>query len=306
MNDAPFIGLGIDVGGTKTALAVVCFPAGEVLLEKVISTLPVPVAEATLAAIALEATRLTRQAQQAGHAIAGVGVGLCELVGLSGQILSHNLLQWNQAQVESQLGHLGSVTIDADVRAAARAEALFGAGRPFRSFLYVTVGTGIACSLVVDQTPYLGARGATGTMASSPLSWTCEACGHLNSQTLEQIASGPALAQRLNQGQPAKVRSGEEVLAAALAGNTAAGLVIASAGRALGCTVALMVNVLDPEAVVVGGGLGLSEGPFWASFLESTRTHIWSEVHRDLPILRAAAGTRAGVIGAALAVWKAK
>jgi glucokinase len=70
--------------------------------------------------------------------------------------------------------------------------------------------------------------------------------------------------------------------------------------------VGLLVNVLDPEAVIVGGGLGLSEGPFWDEFIAATRRYIWSEVHRDLPILRAGTGANAGLIGAAAAAWKNK
>ena len=63
------------------------------------------------------------------------------------------------------------------------------------------------------------------------------------------------------------------------------------------------MNVLDPERVVIGGGLGLSEGPYWESCVDSARKHIWSEVHRDLPIVRAATGADAGIIGAAAASW---
>ena len=66
-----------------------------------------------------------------------------------------------------------------------------------------------------------------------------------------------------------------------------------------GVAVGLLVSVLDPQSVIVGGGLGLSEGPYWESFCVSAREHIWSEVHRDIPILRAATGTDAGIIGAA-------
>ena len=55
------------------------------------------------------------------------------------------------------------------------------------------------------------------------------------------------------------------------------------------------MNTLDPEAVIVGGGLGLSEGPYWEHFIAATRRHIWSDVHRDLPILRAATGRKCRV-----------
>jgi glucokinase len=65
-----------------------------------------------------------------------------------------------------------------------------------------------------------------------------------------------------------------------------------------------LTNVLDPEAIVVGGGLGLSDGLYWESFITSTRRHIWSGVHRELPIVHAATGMDAGLIGAAAAAWR--
>jgi glucokinase len=60
--------------------------------------------------------------------------------------------------------------------------------------------------------------------------------------------------------------------------------------------------VLDPEAIIVGGGLGLAGGLYWERFVASTREHIYADNARDLPILRAALGTDAGLIGAAASV----
>ena len=84
-------------------------------------------------------------------------------------------------------------------------------------------------------------------------------------------------------------------------GGVAGGLVVQQAlgSRALGATLGLMVNMLDPEIVVVGGGLGMAGGLYWESFVASTRRHIWSDTHRDLPIVTAAYGSDAGFVGAA-------
>ena len=95
-----------------------------------------------------------------------------------------------------------------------------------------------------------------------------------------------------------------EDAAAAQAGNAGALSVVRTAGDALGATVAWLVNVLDPESVVIGGGLGLSEGAYWDSMILSARKTIWSDLHRELPIVRAATGPDAGVIGAAAAAWR--
>jgi glucokinase len=61
------------------------------------------------------------------------------------------------------------------------------------------------------------------------------------------------------------------------------------------------VNVLDPEAVIVGGGLGSAGGRYWDSMLGAIREHIWADASRDLPVLAATLGPDAGMIGAACA-----
>jgi len=76
--------------------------------------------------------------------------------------------------------------------------------------------------------------------------------------------------------------------------------VVQTASEALGATVGLMVNMLDPEAVVVGGGLGSAGGLYWEYFVAFTRRHIWSDTHRDLPIITGAYGSEAGLVGAAV------
>jgi glucokinase len=135
-------------------------------------------------------------------------------------------------------------------------------------------------------------------MASSPLAVPCEKCGHISRSSLEEIASGPALTTRFRAA-GGSATSAQDVIAAVAAGNAAARQVVESASEALGSQIGVLVSTLDPEAVIVGGGLGLSEGPYWERFIAATRRHIWADVHRDLPILRAATGENAGWIGAA-------
>jgi glucokinase len=68
--------------------------------------------------------------------------------------------------------------------------------------------------------------------------------------------------------------------------------------------VAFLVNVLDPEAVVVGGGLGLAGGAYRDAFVDAVRCHVWAEASRGLPVLPAELGADAGLVGAAAVVWR--
>jgi glucokinase len=290
--------IGIDVGGTKIAAGLMAFPEGRAFATRTITTQPARGGRAVLEDVLRLTRELAGEAKRAGSRVASIGLGLCELVDRQGNIASGNCIQWLDQPVREQLASIAPIVIEADVRAAALAETLFGAGKGFHNFLYVTVGTGISCCLVLHGRPYLGARGVTGTMASSPLSIPCEECGQVSRRTLEEISAGPALVARFNAA-GGNSTSGQEVLAAAATSDARAREIVESASEALESQIGLLVNTLDPEAVVIGGGLGLSEGPYWEHFIAATRRHFWSSLHRDLPILRAATGTDAGWMGAA-------
>lgn len=301
MSQPSFTAIGIDVGGTKLAAGLVTFPEGQVHSRRQIATQPERGGEIVLADVLQLARELAGEAEKKNLRVRGLGVGVCELVNLAGEVVSANCLAWQNVPLHQRLASIAPVCIEADVRAAALAEALFGAGRGQKIFLYVTIGTGIASCLMIDGEPFTGARGATGTVASSP--WPRLPESSLPATSLEDVASGPALARRFQQLH-GNAQSGRDVLAAAEKGNAVALGVVRSAGEAVGATIALLVNVLDPESVIIGGGLGLSKGPYWESLVASTRKHIWSDIHRDLPILQVTTGADAGIIGAAAAAWK--
>jgi glucokinase len=83
-------------------------------------------------------------------------------------------------------------------------------------------------------------------------------------------------------------------------GDFLAQTVVSSAGAALGAAIGHLVNVLDPDAIVIGGGLGLAEGAYREAIKDSLRAHVWSEFHRDIELRSAQLGNDAGIIGAAL------
>ena len=291
--------IGLDIGGTKIAAGLVAFPHGAVLARRTIPTLPSRDGKAVLSDALALAEALMKEAEQGNLQLLGIGVGVPELVDPEGNITSSHSLDWQDMSVQAEFSRLAPASVESDVRAGALAEAMFGAGRPYRLFVYVTVGTGISSTLVQDGRPFAGARGNALVMASSPFSVECDACGTALNPVLEEFASGPALVARYSRYDSRAAKLGEDVTAAAEKGDDAAVRVVSSAGEALGNSVGFLVNVMDPEAIVVGGGLGSAGGLYWDCFVDSTRAHIWAESSRGLPILRAAMGADSGLIGAA-------
>lgn len=298
--------IGLDVGGTKIAAGLVAVPSGEVLLSRLAPTGAERGGTAVLETCVALAEELLRAAAKRRVQVHGIGVGVAELVDSEGNVTSGQTIAWCDLPVQSHLSRLAPTVVESDVRAAALAEALWGAGKGLDTFAYVTVGTGISSCLVLAGRPYAGARGNALILGSTPLSTICAQCGAELHPVLEEIASGPALVAHYNRQRPGAATRGEDVFAAAVAGDEVALHVLRVAGAALGNSVAFLVNVVDPEAVVVGGGLGLAGGAYWSSFVEATRSHIWADGSRSLPIVRGSLRTNAGMVGAAAALWTQK
>ena len=148
--------------------------------------------------------------------------------------------------------------------------------------------------------PLEGANGNAITMASSPLSTVCTHCGAKLHPVLEEYASGPAIARRFAQAkQTGSVGDCQGVFRAAANGDQDAIEILNSAGEALGVSAAFLINVLDPELVILGGGLGTAGGIYREVFDRSCQEHIFAENSRGLPIVSAELGIDAGIIGAA-------
>jgi glucokinase len=292
--------VGIDVGGTKVRAGLV-HPDG-----RIVHVLEERTERAAGAGVE-QARRLVEQLAQVAverdMAISGLGIGLPESVRPDGSVVTAAVVDWLGVDLGTVFQPHGPVSVDADVRCGALAEARFGAGRRSDAFLYVTVGTGVSAAIVLHQTPWPGVRGNAGLIGSAPLSVLSSGHDLLRCPPLESVASGPGLARRFSEVTGRTVSAAEEVLAAASAGDPAAIEVADTAGRAMGAQIAVIVNALDPELVVVGGGLGSAPGAFWDGLREAVSPHVWAPETATLAVRQAELGDRAGMVGAALLVF---
>jgi len=291
------VALGIDVGGTKVGFAVVD-RGGTVLVERRLVNAEFADPRALLDAVAREARSLAAGVPS----IDGVGVGICELVGPDGQIESSTTIPWTRTDLEAVLSAIGPLTIDADVRAAARAEASFGAGKPYPSFGYVTVGTGISSTFIRDGEAWVGAHGTAQLLGSSVLTLPCPHCGRMLEICLEDVASGAGIVRRYRERGSAQVRGAIDVIAAADAGDEAAATVVGEAIETLGAFLGFFINLFDPHALVLGGGLAAGAENFRERAADAARSRIWAPAARSTPIVPGALGGNAGAIGAAWSV----
>lgn len=281
---------GIDAGGTKVAGALVD-PDGRVVARVRRASLLDGRRDPDLRVTRRVAEALLAAAARRGMRVDGIGAGFPEYVAPDGRLTSREVLAWRR-QPAVVLGDLAPVTVGSDVRCAALAEARLGAGRTLPAFVYVTLGTGIASCLVVGGVPWAGVRGEAIALGELPVDG-------LPGVRLEPYASGAAIARRYAEATGASVEGARAVVAAAAAGDAVAAGILSTAGAATGAAAAVLVRLLDPAAVVLGGGLAGAGGPWRAALLAAYRAGLRGRPAAP-PLRRAALGRDAGTVGAAL------
>lgn len=305
------VAVGVDAGGTKVLGLVLDCGTGTVLDREVVET-PAGDADAATATIVDVARNLTLR--QDG--VVALGVGAAGLVDLDGVMRYAPNVAWRDVPLRERVGaRVGLPTfVDNDANVAAWGEFRFGAGRGSAHMLMVTVGTGIGGGLVLDGTLYRGSHGLAGEIGHIIVEPDGPLCGCGNRGCWEQVAAGRAI-DRLGRaaadrhpdslmvilagGRPQEV-DGRTVTEAAMRGDGPAVGVLAEVGRRLGEGIAGLVNVLDADLVVIGGGAvaagDLLLGPARRAFAAALEA---PERRPEVPLVPASLGNEAGAVGAA-------
>lgn len=297
MNDG--FRIGIDLGGTKIE-CVVMDPAGSVCWRRRIRT-PRGNYDETIAALA----RLVAAARPASGDPAPVGIGIPGSVSARTGRVKHGNATWLigrplQRDIEAALGV--PVRIENDANCLAVSEAADGAGSGDSVILAVVLGTGIGAGLVVNGHPVSGANAIAGEWGHNPLPWPedserpGDACYCGRSGCLETWLSGPALARRhcRETGQTLEPR---EIARRAGAGDPAASRTLDAWINRLARSLATVINLLDPDVIVVGGGLS-NISRLYSDVPKQWQRYVFSDEIRTR-LVAAAHGDASGVRGAA-------
>lgn len=302
------VAVGLDIGGTKIAGMLVA-DSGAVLQS---STAPTPVgAEETMETVLRVVEDLG-----GGRAVAAIGVGIAGMVEFpAGVLRSAPNLAWDDLPIRAVIeGKTGlPCLVDNDANAAGWGEFRHGASQGFRHVLTITVGTGIGGAIIADGALLRGAHGFGAEIGHIIVEPGGPACGCGNLGCWEQVASGRALDRlgadaaradpsamiaRLAAGSPV---TGHHVVEAAKKGDEKAVGIIATVGRRLGEGIAGLVNVLDPEIVVVGGGAAAIGERLLGPARDAFRDAVEAPDRRpEVAIIPAMLGNDAGAIGAAV------
>ena len=252
-------------------------------------------------------SELLKMSESPAPNLMGVGIGLAGIVdsGL-GIIRQSPFFGWSDIPLRELIQNKVNVPVylDNDVNTLAFAEKWFGAGRGIDNFLVVTFGRGIGLGIVVNGQFLHGTHGSAGEIGHTVVHPGGELCTCGNRGCLEMYASEPAMlrqaAEAFQQGQLSKKpETPEELIALADSGETAAQEIFAEAGRLLGQSIANLVNIFNPERILINGE-GVRAGDWLFDPMRAAiDEHTMPSLRKDVSILVEPLGDDAWARGAA-------
>lgn len=302
------INVGIDIGATKVNLGLVT-SAG-----RIIDSLRIPVqreagAEQFIGTVCEAVTRLRQANQLTPDDIAFYGVGVPGTADTrTGFVEYCPNLGWEDVPASAIFKRYlqADVMVAQDSRLAAWAEYLLGAGRNYRSFICVALGTGIGSGIIIDGKIFDGALNTAGEIGHSVFQKDGRLCACRNHGCLERYSSGTGMIDRAVEAYPEKFsdrpHQAETLFELAYAGDEDLQRVIRLAVEDLAIGIANAVSLLSPEAVIISGGLCIHDELIIQPLRELVNYygyHAWTR-KKQLKIEQAQLGPAAPMIGAAL------
>ena len=304
--------IGIDLGGTNLRLALVG-PDGTILHRLRYPTRIDRGWDHLLAALVSAIDQLVTAARTLGMTVSAIGVGVPGLISTDGVVHSSvNLQPLVGVNVRECLTRAVGLPVVAanDANAIAWGEMTFGAARPFASFLMLTLGTGVGSGLVLDRRLWSGRDGFAAEYGHATVEPEGEPCACGNHGCLEQYASATAIVRAVRTALaggrecslsllPAEDLSAEQVAAAAREGDGLAVEVFRRVGYSLAIASASAVNLLNIDAIVLGGGVAASIQLFETELRAGIAWRAFSQMAQGVRVVVSELGDDAGLLGSA-------
>jgi glucokinase-like ROK family protein len=261
-------------------------------------------------------TELKDQLSGSSQRICGIGMAVAGLINQQRKIVEFSPdFKWHEVDVVGELSKQHDIPIIFDnvTRVMALGELWYGIGKQLKNFICVNVGYGIGAGIIIDGKPLYGPTGMSGEFGHTTMEKDslvqCD-CG--NYGCLEALASGNAIAKSAQKALKSKGRSiltnmckgdvssitAEMVANAAKQGDPLAGSVFESAVEYLGIGIANLINILNPEAVVIGGGVAQAGDILFNKVRKTVLARSLKKISKDVQIVPATFGMKASVMGA--------
>lgn len=311
--------VGVDVGGTNVKIALID-KKGEILFSKTVPTRAEMGYEYTINNMKQSIREMIEEAKIDQNALEGIGFGFPGQIDCDNGVVRilPNIPGWINVPIAEimQKEFNVPVKVDNDVRCAALAELNYGAGAGCNNLICITVGTGIGSGLIVNGKLVRGASNAAGEIGHVKLSINDgPICGCGDTGCMEAYASGPAIVamakEYIKGGKSTKYREMTNaksditpavVAQAAKEGDVVAKRIFTIMGEYIGTGMASVVNLLNPEKIVIGGGVA-DAGDILIAPLKETLTKRAMPIQGSaVEIVPAQLGNTAGVIGASLLI----
>lgn len=281
--------VGIDIGGTNTRVLLVN-DEGRILGRVKMATRRAAQRVQYLTEVVAAVSQLVK-----GQSLAGIGIGVPGLVqkdGLLNRTVNCSVLADNQLRTQLEDTFRVPVRQGNDATMAALGEHWLGAGAGRETLMMLTIGTGLGSGLILQGVPYHGAHGFAVECGHLPVVPDGIVCPCGNQGCLEQYVSASALARF------AGTRDAAEAAQRAAAGDPQALAGFETMGGWLGIGLCGIVNLFDPDMIVIGGGVSASFDLFMPAARRELVKRSFNPYGEQLSIVPAACGDDAGALGA--------
>ncbi len=297
--------IGMDLGGTSVKYAVVD-ESGASLFSGQLPTCADKGADAVLAQLSRGATLCREFAAGRSLALEGIGIGTPGIVSSDGRTVlggAENIPGWENLPLAERIEAVAQLPVRAsnDANMMALGESLFGAAKGATDVVFVTVGTGIGCGVLVDGRLYRGYRNRGMEMGHIAVRSDGDPCACGSVGCLEHYASTSALVRRYCAlaGAGGGEADGRVVVDAYLRGVPAAVQAMEEHWDYLAHGIASMINLFAPQRVVVGGGISEAGEFYFDALRRKVARYAMPVCAADTQLIAAALGNRAGCLGAA-------
>lgn len=300
---------GVDVGGTTVKMGLFTVD-GEVLDKWEIKTYTENGGEAILPDIAASVNGKLAEKEISKEEVAGIGIGIPGPIDENGVVPHTANLGWGYKEVTRELSELTGLVCKGgnDANVAALGEMWKGGAAGYSNVVMVTLGTGVGGGIIIGGKILTGSNGAGGEIGHLHVDDDIPGqCGCGNHGCLEQVASATGITNLANRAlaeseKPSMLREGEvsakTVFDAVKAGDELAKEVAEQFGKYLGTALANITAVVDPQAIVIGGGVSKA-GPILLEYVEKYYQKYCFKSCRNVKFALATLGNDAGIYGTA-------